>query len=90
MLILPIRIYQWTLSPLIRLVSCGKGCCRFEPSCSKYAVEALKTHGALRGITLTFRRLMKCHPWGPCGWDPVPPPNSNQPSSLSTSTHGQK
>jgi uncharacterized protein len=46
--------------------------CRFTPTCSAYAIEALETHGALRGLGLTLRRLGRCHPWGPHGWDPVP------------------
>jgi putative membrane protein insertion efficiency factor len=47
--------------------------CRFDPSCSTYALEALEVHGALRGSWLTVRRLARCHPWGGTGWDPVPP-----------------
>jgi putative membrane protein insertion efficiency factor len=46
--------------------------CRFQPSCSSYAVEALEVHGALRGSWLAIRRLSRCHPWGGQGWDPVP------------------
>ena len=47
--------------------------CRFDPSCSTYALEALETHGAGRGSWLALRRLLRCHPWGGAGWDPVPP-----------------
>ena len=47
--------------------------CRFVPSCSTYATEALEAHGAVRGTWLTTRRLCRCHPWGGQGWDPVPP-----------------
>jgi putative membrane protein insertion efficiency factor len=47
--------------------------CRFQPSCSAYAVEALEVHGAARGTWLATRRLCRCHPWGGQGWDPVPP-----------------
>lgn len=46
--------------------------CRFDPSCSSYAVEALETHGAARGSWLAIRRVLRCHPWGGHGWDPVP------------------
>ena len=46
--------------------------CRFTPSCSSYAVEALETHGTARGLWLTIRRLSRCRPFGPSGWDPVP------------------
>ncbi len=49
--------------------------CRFEPSCSSYALEAVQVHGALRGSWLAVRRLSRCHPWGGHGWDPVPEPS---------------
>jgi putative membrane protein insertion efficiency factor len=61
-----IRIYQWTLSPLV-----GRQC-RFTPTCSRYGVEALKKYGLFKGGYLTARRLMRCHPWGGHGYDPVP------------------
>jgi len=48
--------------------------CRYVPSCSNYALEALELHGAARGTWLATRRLCRCHPWGSQGWDPVPPP----------------
>ncbi|RCV55130.1 membrane protein insertion efficiency factor YidD [Marinitenerispora sediminis] len=66
-LILPIRGYQRFISPLFPPV------CRFYPSCSAYAVEALRVHGALRGLWLTVRRIGRCHPFHPGGIDPVPP-----------------
>jgi uncharacterized protein len=50
--------------------------CRFSPSCSEYAAEALVEHGAARGTWLAARRLGRCHPWGGHGWDPVPPRNA--------------
>ena len=62
-----VRIYQVTLSRVVG------GHCRFHPSCSHYSVDALRTHGALRGGWLTIRRLARCHPWGGQGHDPVPP-----------------
>lgn len=46
--------------------------CRYQPTCSSYALEALEQHGAVRGSWLTVRRLARCHPWGGHGWDPVP------------------
>lgn len=61
-----IRIYQWCISPLL-----GSHC-RFEPSCSHYAVEALKHRGLIGGTLLTLNRLRKCHPWHDGGFDPVP------------------
>ena len=66
-LILLVRAYQVTLSPLFG------DCCRFEPSCSVYMIEALKTHGAIKGTLLGLWRLMRCHPFGKYGYDPVPP-----------------
>ena len=66
-LVLPIRAYQLLVSPLL-----GPRC-RFYPSCSSYALEAIRTHGALRGTWLGGRRLLRCHPWNPGGLDPVPP-----------------
>jgi len=71
-LIAAIWLYRWAVSPVFRLV-CGPGCgCRFEPSCSLYAIEAIRRHGAVLGGWLGLRRLCRCHPWGGCGADPVP------------------
>jgi uncharacterized protein len=61
-----IRLYQWTLSPLL-----GPKC-RFHPSCSHYALEAIQRFGILHGGWLTLKRLGRCHPWHPGGIDPVP------------------
>ena len=66
-----LRFYRWAISPLLTMIA-GGTICRFEPSCSVYAMEAVKTHGVLRGSWLTLRRLGRCHPWGGCGHDPVP------------------
>lgn len=65
-LILLIRLYQIFLSPIL-----GHNC-RFYPSCSKYAQIAIEHHGIIRGIWLSLRRLLKCHPWHDGGFDPVP------------------
>jgi putative membrane protein insertion efficiency factor len=62
-----IRAYQLLISPLL-LPSC-----RYLPSCSNYAAEAIARHGALRGGWLAVKRLLRCHPWGGSGYDPVPP-----------------
>jgi uncharacterized protein len=67
LLVLLVRGYQIAISPLL-----GPRC-RFYPSCSAYAIEALRVHGALRGSWLAGRRLLRCHPWNPGGLDPVPP-----------------
>ena len=68
LLSVPIYLYRWTLGPLLPKV------CRFYPSCSAYALEALRIHGPFRGLVLTARRLSRCHPFHPGGHDPVPPP----------------
>jgi len=67
LLIFFIRAYQVVLSPHLG------NCCRFEPSCSNYAIEALRTHGTLKGTYLAARRMVRCRPFGPSGFDPVPP-----------------
>lgn len=66
LLLLLIRAYQYALSPML-----GPRC-RFWPSCSDYAAEAVRKHGAWRGGVLAVRRLFRCHPWHPGGYDPVP------------------
>lgn len=66
LMILLVRLYQVTLSPFIG------GHCRFFPTCSHYAVEALQEHGAMRGSWLAARRVLRCHPFGGRGFDPVP------------------
>ena len=66
LLILPIKLYQILLSPLI-----GPSC-RFTPTCSNYAIEAINRHGPFKGFWLAIKRISKCHPWGDSGHDPVP------------------
>lgn len=67
-----IHLYRWTLSPFLALV-CGPGAgCRYTPTCSAYALEALRMHGIWPGGWLALRRLLRCHPWGAWGYDPVP------------------
>lgn len=61
-----VRAYQYVLSPYFGTQ------CRFAPTCSHYAVEALQKHGAVKGAYLTTRRLLRCHPWHPGGYDPIP------------------
>ena len=62
-----VDIYRVCLSPF------KTPCCRFEPTCSRYAKQALQNHSFLKAILLISKRLLKCHPWGGCGYDPVPP-----------------
>jgi putative membrane protein insertion efficiency factor len=71
-LVLCVRVYQRVLSPALAVIFGPFAGCRFEPTCSQYAVEAVQQHGALRGSWLASRRLCGCHPWGGCGHDPVP------------------
>ncbi len=66
LLILPIRFYQRFISPLFPPV------CRYTPTCSAYAIEALQKHGVVKGLWLALRRISRCHPWGGSGYDPVP------------------
>ena len=63
--ILLIKLYQWTIKPMLGDV------CRFYPSCSHYGLQALQKHGFFKGIWLTAKRLLKCHPWHPGGHDPI-------------------
>jgi uncharacterized protein len=73
-----IRAYQYTFSPLLSLI-CGPGSgCRFAPTCSAYFLEAVETHGIVRGSWLGVKRLARCQPWGVAGHDPVPKAKRNR------------
>lgn len=65
-LLLPIYFYKYCISPL------KPPSCRFTPTCSEYAVQALKKYGPVKGLYLAVRRILRCHPWGGSGYDPVP------------------
>lgn len=78
-----VRLYRATISPLYGQV------CRYHPSCSAYALEALTRHGAVRGTVLSMRRLSRCHPWSSGGYDPVPAvPPPGTPTPTTTSAQG--
>jgi putative membrane protein insertion efficiency factor len=72
LLVLVVRAYQFGLSPLLG------GHCRFSPSCSEYAIEALRRHGAIHGAWLALTRVARCQPWGGLGHDPVPSSSANR------------
>jgi putative membrane protein insertion efficiency factor len=84
-LILAIRIYRLLISPAQLYLFGPSGGCRYQPSCSEYAIEAIQTHGAFHGSALAAGRICRCHPWGGCGHDPVPQPVSQ--SSLRLTAH---
>ncbi|MDR1699032.1 MAG: membrane protein insertion efficiency factor YidD [Prevotellaceae bacterium] len=65
-LLLPIYFYRAVISPMLPRA------CRYTPTCSEYAIEAIKKYGALRGFWFGFKRVLRCHPWGGHGYDPVP------------------
>lgn len=66
LLVIPIKFYQYCISPLL------PPSCKYVPTCSQYAIEALRKHGPLKGIWLAVKRLLRCAPWGKGGYDPVP------------------
>ncbi len=66
LLLLPVHFYRMCISPLF------PPSCRYVPTCSQYAIEALRRHGPFKGTWLTIRRICRCHPWGGSGYDPVP------------------
>ena len=71
-LLFGIQLYRWLISPAqVVLFGAGSGC-RFTPTCSQYAAEAIRHHGALRGGLMAVKRICRCHPLGDCGYDPVP------------------
>ena len=79
-----VRLYQRALSPMLKWITTGDpqgSLCRYQPTCSHYCEEAVCTHGPLKGLWFTLRRLLRCHPWGGHGYDPVPPTHSQGPSS---------
>lgn len=73
LILLPVRAYRFLLSPWL-----GANC-RFVPSCSAYAIEAVETHGPWRGVLLSIKRLLRCHPLGGAGYDPIPDRQTQMP-----------
>jgi putative membrane protein insertion efficiency factor len=71
-LIFAIRVYRWTVSPAFIFLFGPGGGCRFTPSCSQYAMDAIRSQGALTGGWRAVKRICRCHPWGDCGQDPAP------------------
>jgi putative membrane protein insertion efficiency factor len=72
-----VRVYRWTLSPVLMLLFGPQSGCRHTPTCSQYAAEAVRVHGALTGSWLATKRICRCNPWGGCGHDPVPQSSSS-------------
>lgn len=70
---LGVRLYQKFLNPVLKVIGGPNSGCRFSPTCSHYFLEAVKIHGPYRGSWLGICRIFRCHPWGGCGEDPVPP-----------------
>jgi uncharacterized protein len=71
-LVFAIHAYRWIVSPAQLFLFGPTGGCRFTPTCSQYAVEAVRSRGFLTGSALAAKRICRCHPWGGCGHDPVP------------------
>lgn len=71
------RVAVWMIERYQRLFSHRPSPCRYVPTCSNYAIDAVEAHGAVRGMWLGARRICRCHPWGPSGWDPVPARRGN-------------
>ena len=80
LLLLPLRFYKWAISPLLPPM------CRFHPSCSVYAMGAIAVHGPFKGTWLAARRLTRCHPFNPGGFDPVPPRNGQSAENVLAAT----
>ena len=88
-LVLGVRFYRWVLSPAKVFLFGPLSSCRFTPSCSDYALQALKRHGALAGTWLAAKRVCRCHPWGGCGYDPVPTAPATRLDLAENQSHAQ-
>ena len=72
-----IRLYQKWINPIIKAIGGPTAGCRYHPTCSRYFQEACETHGAFKGSFFGIKRICRCHPWGGCGEDPIPPLRKN-------------
>jgi putative membrane protein insertion efficiency factor len=79
--LVPVYFYKYAVSPLL------PASCRHVPTCSQYAIEAIKIHGPLKGVWLATRRISRCHPWGTHGYDPVPPAGTVRVKNLTLKKH---
>jgi putative membrane protein insertion efficiency factor len=82
-----LRIYKFVISPALHVLIGPSGGCRFHPTCSVYAADAVRVHGVVKGSVLAAGRICRCHPWGGCGHDPVPEKNSASVGSQQTQRH---
>ena len=85
---LVIRCYQRILSPMLKFAAGPAAGCRFTPTCSNYFLQAVEVHGPGRGSWYGISRILRCHPWGGSGYDPVPPPRNPSSRHPSCSGHG--
>jgi uncharacterized protein len=86
-LIFSVRLYRLTLSPAQTFLFGATGGCRFTPTCSVYALDAVREHGAVAGTILATKRICRCHPWGGCGHDPVPEKRPAKKAASGNSLH---
>lgn len=84
-----IRFYQRFLNPILKVIGGPTAGCRFHPTCSRYFLEACEKHGAITGSYLGIRRILRCHPWGGSGEDPVPPKSPSFPFSTKKDNNNQ-
>jgi uncharacterized protein len=87
-LIFLIRVYRWTLSPVLTVLFGPNSGCRYTPTCSRYALQAIQKHGAISGTWLGLKRICRCNPFGGCGHDPVPSELKPHTSQFKTALHG--
>ncbi|MEO6036404.1 MAG: membrane protein insertion efficiency factor YidD [Verrucomicrobiota bacterium] len=83
-----VRLYRLALSPALAFLFGPLAGCRYTPTCSQYAMDAIRVHGSMRGGWLSLKRVFRCHPWGGCGHDPVPRLTATHSSKFKTAFHG--